>query len=286
MDLHCAPEAHKLGEETGSCFTHGELKLLAKEFNKHSPNKIKVTKQKKELVEELEKAYEKVCDKHQFCWISQHLSNSGKKQKLIEKFRPVKPKTWYQNRGTWLNTYDINYIMMQYENLYKDFKFMGTVPADFAERDQYGNCIGDLLCDFDVHEFKKLGRTRFGMVVNTDTSRGQGSHWRSVYINTNKKKENYGIYYYDSVSTKYDERSKKFFDKVVKQVDDPDFKIHYNHVQRQFLSNECGMFSIVFLTQILKNIPFKEICERMPTDKRINEIRDILYRPNLEVKII
>ena len=278
-ELHCSPVAYKRAETNNTCFNHNELKLLAKEFNKHSDKKIKLSSSKNLLVKDLEESYKHICDKKQFCWISQHLSNTSKQEKLFTNFRPSKPKSWYSNKNTWLNTYNLLYVMQQYELLYKDFEFMGVHPIDFAEKDTYGNCIGDLLCDIDIKHFSSNKKTRFAIILNLDTSNGPGTHWCGVYCNMNKKKPNYGIYYYDSVGEPYKDRVKRFFNNIKTQVNDPDFEVRYNNIQAQFGNNECGMFSMVFVTQCLKHVPFNDICKGMKGDAYMNELRNLLYRP-------
>lgn len=143
-EMHCSPKAYKFAKKDNTCFSHGELKLIAREFNKKEGISIpKITgRTKKELASKLLNAYKNICDKHQFCWIKQTLSNSSKISKLEDAFRPAKPISWDSDRTTWLNTYDILYVMEQYEDLYKDFVFLGVYPIDFASKDSFGTCVG------------------------------------------------------------------------------------------------------------------------------------------------
>ena len=289
MDLHCAPIAFQKNGDINTCFNHSELKLLANEFNKHSKKssnnnkKIKVSQTKDGLVENLKTAYREICNENQFCWIEQHLSNSSKKEQLLQKFRPIKPLSWYKNKNTWLNTYDIQYVLEQYQVLHKNFKFLGVQPIDFESKNSSNNCIGDDFCDFTVAKLKSLKKTQFAAVFNTDPSYKSGQHWISMYCNVNPKKPNYGIYFYDSVANDAPKEIRKFAQRIVKEMNDPKFKYHENRIQRQRSSYDCGVFSIVFITQCLKYIEFNEICERMHYDNYINSLRDVLYRPNLEV---
>ena len=66
-------------------------------------------------------------------------------------------------------------------------------------------------------------------------------------------------------------------------LDDPcplDINFDYNKIQKKFDNYDCGVFSEVFLTQILKDIPFDVICQKMKTDREINALRDVLYTPS------
>lgn len=285
-ELFCAPAHAKFAFSNSTCFSYQELRLLAREFNKHNPNqKIPLKAKKHEIVQLLHDAYSRVCDENQFCWISQHLSNSGKKEKLFEAFRPEKPASWYNNPKTWLNTYDILYVMKQYEHLYKDFEFMGVYPIDFAERNSYGNCVGDLLCDLNISDLFARKKKRFGMVINTDPSTSGGQHWFSVFCSLDPKRKNFGFYYFDSVGDGYGQRVKNFIERIVQQVKEVikterKFEVKYNKRPIQQDGHSCGVYSIASLTQLLKDIPFDTVSKELLGDKDMLRLRNVLYRPH------
>jgi hypothetical protein len=128
----------------------------------------------------------------------------------------------------------------------------------------------------------KPGKTRFGIIFNTDPSYKGGQHWISLYCNLDPKKPNYGIYFYDSVATPAPREVKTFMAKVAAQVKNKAFEVKENKIQKQYDNYECGVFSMVFITQCLKHIKFDTICRKMKTDSGMNKLRDILYRPNIE----
>ena len=66
-----------------------------------------------------------------------------------------------------------------------------------------------------------------------------------------------------------------------KPVEADAFELEFNKVKSQFKDTECGIFSIVFLTQCLKNIKFKSICEKMQNDDMMVKFRDVFFRPNV-----
>jgi hypothetical protein len=283
--LHCSPLNYvKYGSKDGTCYSLKDLRAIAREYNKLSQDKIPLDLPKKDLHESLEKAFRSVC-KDELCWISTdkvRISDRTRTE-LRQAFRPQKPLEWYDDRRTWLNTYDIIFVMQQYQLLYKDFEFLGVYPIDFANYDNFGKCIGDNLCTMNVRKFTK---ERFAIVLNLDYHDEPGSHWVSIYCNLNPKKENYGIYYYDSVASDPPEEVVAFMDKVAAQVSSSrksklEFVKKYNKIQKQFKNTECGAFSIIFLTQCLKDVPFDFICKNMKTDDEINKLRDVLYSPNM-----
>ena len=279
--LYCSPYNQiKYGEKDGTCYSYNDLIAIATEYNKLSKKKINIHQPKLQLHNDLEKAFQKICS-DELCWINNDIiKNPQLKSKVKDSFRPLKPKEWYDDRKTWLNTYDIQFVLEQYEQLYTDFKLLGVYPIDFAYNDEYGRCIGDDLCNFNIKTSLPKGKKQFGMVLNLDYHNEPGSHWVSVFCNINPKKENFGIYYYDSVANPPPKEVVEFMKLVQSHVNDSKFEVQSNKIQKQFANSECGMFSIIFATQMLKLVPFDFICKHMRTDSEINKIRDVIYTPS------
>lgn len=288
---HCSPtRTVKLAAKSNvnSCLTYKELRMIAEDYNNtvRDPNsRIKISRSKAQLHEDIRKALENYCDE-EHCWIEQDFLSGNKRRVLDESFRPKTPKAWYKNRRTWLNTYDILNVMKQYELLYKDFWFLGVFPIDFTSYYPSGSCIGEAACTLQIDDVMSRKKKRFAMVLNLDDHTQSGSHWVSVYCNLDPKKPNFGIYYYDSVAYPPPKEVRAFFKRIHDQVKThfqesiaKRFEVKHNTIQKQFKNTECGMFSIVFLTQMLKNIEFDYVCAHMRKDDGINEIRDIVYRP-------
>lgn len=292
--LHCSPYNHvKFAIKDGTCYSIQNLRDIAKEYNKLVPSsqKISLKQTKDQLHDALEKAFSDVCE-HELCWTNNKLIRNGDlHNKLQSAFRPEKPLEWYDNPRTWLNTYDILFVMEQYETLYKDFKFLGVHPMDFAGKyhgkQKVGNCVNDILCNFNIKDEKFAGKKRFAFVINTDYSSRPGQHWVSIFFCLDKKYKNYGIFYYDSVASPAVDEIKHFMNTIKEQVDmdkeqeHKEFIIKYNKIQKQRKDTECGVFSMVFITQCLKDVPFDFICQHMKTDDEINIIRNrVFYSPN------
>jgi len=270
-----------------------ELRLFAKEYNKSFPkDTIRLQGTKTELYAAIREKLARYCksDNSDHCWIEQSFVQSQTKSVLEKGFRPKKPREWYRNRFTWLNTFDILDIMKQYEFLYKDFAFMGVYPIDF--QNTYPNspttCIGKVFCQFNIKtHVLDMKKKRFAVVLNLDKHNQSGSHWVSLYCNFDVKAKNFGIYYYDSVAYPPNRSVIEFMKKVEAQVKSHlkphrTFEVSFNRIQKQTENTECGVFSIVFLTQMLKEAyAFEYVCQHMRRDKGINQIRDIIYRPSV-----
>jgi hypothetical protein len=291
---YCSPKKYLAKGDT--CLSKSELQLIAEDYNNTVSDmniKISTKQSKKKLYESLRSALQKYCesDNDEHCWIEQDFINNNHKSQLNSSFRPKKPKQWYKNKYTWLNTFDILNVMKQYEQSHKSFRFLGVYPIDFQDTYPDGTCIGNMLCSIHIRQLKKMGKKQFAMVLNLDKHNQSGSHWVSVFCNIDPKKENFGIYYYDSVAVPPGRQVSAFMQQIKEQVKEifpqsvsSKFKVEYNTIQKQFENSECGVFSMVFTTQMLREHQFSYICEHMKQDSGINEIRDVLYRPSLFVK--
>jgi hypothetical protein len=285
--LYCSPEHFEYAKD-GTCYKKDDLVTIAKSYNKHVNKKvIKTDLPKKKLHAALKEKLKDKCGDKEYCWLDLKFVDLARKKELEDAFRPKKPVEWYRNNRTWLNTYDILFVLEQYEKEYKDFVFLGVYPIDFALTNSSGSCIGDIMCSFHINQLLSKKKKQFGMVVNTDPHNKGGQHWFAIYCSLNPRKKNFGIYHYDS--TAYEDDSPEiasFMSKIKAQVDEvfpkktaAKFEVRYNTVRRQYKNTECGMFAIVFLSQCLKNIHYDEICKRMRYDDDINKIRNIVYRP-------
>jgi hypothetical protein len=274
-----------------------ELREVAKDYNEFvekkgmpSIKKVKISGDKNDLVKQMKQQLAPQCSgntKGDHCWVQQDFVAPELRNQILDKaFRPLKPNSWYKNRQTWLNTFDILNVMKQYEDKYKDFLFLGVFPIDFQGVDKYGQCVSDM-CGFHLSKMLKKNKKRFGMVLNLDRHDQSGSHWVALYCNLSSRRKNFGIYFYDSVSNPPPKEVGAFMKGVEKQAYEvfnknvaDRFAMRYNKIQKQFDNYDCGVFSEVFLTQILKDIPFDVICQKMKTDREINALRDVLYTPS------
>lgn len=284
---YCAPKKFGKGD---TCLTRKELLLIAHDYNNSISNpkkKIGLSLSKKRLYNVIRERLSDTCD-DEYCFIEQGFVADEHKRELESSFRPKKPREWYKNKRTWLNTFDILHVMKQYEALHKNFTFYGVFPMDFQKNyPSSTQCIGSSLCTFHISDLFKRKKEQFAFVLNLDHHNQSGSHWVSVYGNLNPNKNNFGIYYYDSVSNEPTKEVRQFFTQVATQVKEyfqenisKKFTIKFNTVQKQFKNTECGVFSMVFITQMLKYIDFDYICKFMKKDDQMNDIRDVLYRPN------
>lgn len=276
----------------GSCFTIKSLQKIARAYNDHigtSNNKIiEITDSKKDLLKQL---YSKIkeCDSNQLCWLKlDWIKKMNDHEIMYNTFRPLGP----QGKFKWLNTTNINDIMIQYEEYYKDFKFLGAVPYDFEDLPPLE--IAEL--DFDV---LSENISRIGMVINLDEHWKSGSHWVALFADIKKQQ----IYYFDSYGSKPKKRIAKFVKRIAlwcynkyhnNNVPKNDTEsifmrdmnnkyeqlmdIRYNKTRHQFKNSECGVYSVNFVLRLLKGETFDHICNNITTDDEVNQCRMKYFR--------
>lgn len=277
----CAPG---ITNNNGSCLTFEELYSMAIAYNSTSKTKKIIidendtNEQKKINIEkQFTEIFKNKCSNQQ-CWTKQsfmnQLDDSKLKNKIINHtFRPNGP----QGKFEWLNTINIDKVMKQYENKYKNFKFLGAVPIDFDDLPTLG------LCDIDCKKLEKQNKNIIGVVFNLDEHYKSGSHWVAMYANLNTGQ----LYYFDSYGTKPDVRIINFMKKIgkycrkikgIKHLD-----VNYNNIRYQYGNSECGVYSINFILRMLKNNNFEEIINNPISDDKINVCRKVYFNNNVKI---
>lgn len=179
-------------------------------------------------------------------------------------FRPRGPN----DSNKWLSNFDIENVMKQYEELYKDYKFLDAVPRDFDDFDRWN------FSNIDYNNFtdKGIKKSRFGVIFNFDTSNQGGSHWTSLFFDMNKKQ----IYYQDSVGLEPKKEFVKLMDKIEKQMKGKvDRRI--SHTKHQQKNSECGVYSISFILRLLNGESFDSIKDNILHDDDVNKCRSIYF---------
>jgi len=306
IDKKCAPgKVYK----DGSCLSDESLKKIILNYNKKNKDKININLPRKELVTILERKLSNVCNE-QTCWLKldvvQELEDKFKEDVEENTFRPKGPAKKYE----WLSTTHINEVIEQYQNVHKNFIFLGAVPYDFEDLAVLG--IHDL--NFDT--LIKDGKTKIGLVINLDNHDQGGSHWVSLFADLEKSQ----VYFFDSVGQPPRKRIRKFINRIVKflyhkkyntklQINDTintiksmqklsekekykqltsskylknlldgSFDIKYNTKQHQFRNSECGVYSINFIVRLVNGEPYTSIVENITKDEEMNKFRKEYFR--------
>lgn len=276
-DKKCAPG---LTFESGSCIQIHILVEMAKAYNLNADSdKIKLhqnleilnpKKYKKYLLNEFNKRMGDKCTT-QKCWTEQSFISNMKKlaREELEKytFRPDGPTGKFE----WLNTININEVMEQYERTNKNFKFLGAVPIDFDDFERFG------IKNLDYSKLISEGKDKIGIVFNLDEHDQPGSHWVSLFSDLRKGK----VYFFDSYGIRPERRIRALMRRLanfsqtglgIKDVD-----VDYNKTRHQYENSECGVYSINFITRMLKGDSFEEICGKRIEDKKVNKCRNVYF---------
>ena len=204
--------------------------------------------------------------------------------------------------------------MKQYEKAYKCFDFIGPSPIDFDTRLLYGECVWEELCNFNLEKLIKKGKTKIGIIFNTDPHNKPGQHWISMFINIKTKK----IFFFDSTGDKMPHQIKALIKKIKYQgfnmkpkinfkVDSNEgvehqygntesknkifecftsninFKYDENHpVEHQYGNTECGIYSIFFIVHMLQDKMTEHYLKtHILRDEYMQEFRHIYFNNSL-----
>jgi len=249
INLKCAP---KTKQKDYTCYTDDSLLKLRNYWNiRHPDNRIN-TVEPRQIWNELKTNMSSTC-KVESCWLKQKFVKEKVDKELLEfTFAPKAPDSWKKNSHEWLSSIDLEKVMKQYEHAYPSFSFIGPSPIDFDSVKLYGQCVWEELCNFDLYNYLHSGKTKIGVIFNTDPHYKGGSHWISLFINIKQKY----IYFFDSNGNKAPNEIKSFIERVKLQGNQIgiDFNVESNYpLEHQKSESECGMYSLYLIIQLLTN---------------------------------
>jgi hypothetical protein len=207
----------------GSCFTDNSLKKIVNSYNqRNNSKKININLPREKLIDELESRLEDKCSE-QTCWLRLDFVKAIEDEDILDNtFRPKGPNKKYE----WLSTTHINDVLGQYQNVHKDFIFLGAVPYDFEDLPVLG------ISNIKFQELQQNNKHKIGMVINLDNHNQSGSHWVALYADLNKNQ----IYFFDSLGKPPGNRIKKFINRIAKYLYKKNFgsKLNINDAIKEF----------------------------------------------------
>jgi hypothetical protein len=206
---------------------------------------------------------------------------SGRTECIISHMmnRPKAPDAWIIKPTEWLSSIDIEKIEKEYERLFKNYVFLGCIPIDFDLKSPTGKCLVDALCSISIKDLYRKGKTKIGIVFNTDVHTGPGEHWIGLFCDISPELDQPRVTYFDS----YSEKPEKEVQRLMKRwkdewatiaVHDKPMLTTYNATRHQFKDSECGVYCLYFHYACLNNIPMDH---RIPDDV-INVFRRLLFK--------
>jgi hypothetical protein len=265
----CAPNPKSNSDFT--CYTDDALKKMKELWNVRHPDcKIKSEKSDK-IWEELRDLMGETCNRES-CWLRQKfIENNLDKDLLNYTFAPKKPKEWDKDPNTWLNSRDILSVMKQYEKYYTCFDFIGPSPINYDTHIYDGECVWKELCEFSLKEQIQKGKTKIGIIFNLDPHYLSGSHWFACFIHIPKRK----LYYFDSYGEPAHKQVHKLFNMIKKQGKElnMEFTEIHNRLRHQYSDSECGMYSLYFIVEMLKDKNPEYFLKHRIDDKLVMALR-------------
>jgi hypothetical protein len=282
IKLNCSPENKNKVLNSFTCYSDEDLLKLRDIWNARHPDIPIQTNDPKEIWTTIKSYYKNTCNKES-CWIKKMVKNSKLEKDLMESFAPESPEDWKKNPNEWLSSVDIMQVMRQYEKKYKCFDFIGPSPIDYDAQEMHGKCVWEELCHFNLEDQIKKGKTKIGVIFNTDPHYKGGSHWISLFINIKKGT----IFFFDSAGDKIPKQIMKFVDNIVEQghllKSQIDFKFDENHpVEHQYGNTECGIYSLFFIVHMLEDkITSHYLKTHVLKDEYMENFRKVYFNPDL-----
>ena len=206
------------------------------------------------------------------------LSDDVKKDLRKQYLRPRRPKAWDADPDMWLDNFNIEHVMKQYQESHKWFKFLGIFPIDFSAPNPYKKdkqeCLYKETCLLDLKKEYAQGTRGIGIIFNLDPHFKGGSHWVGLYINLQNINKPF-VGYFDSYGYKTPALIARLMRSFKIQI--KTCELGSNARRFQFSGSECGMFSMYFIICMIHGITFKEFCKDAVNDATMLELRKILF---------
>lgn len=252
LKANCSPKPRDEINEF-SCYTNDNLLYLRNNWNARHPDAKITTNSPREIHRQLSNYLKDVCHA-ETCWLKQKDAFGKLDSNLENSFAPVAPEEWKKNPNEWLSSVDIMKVMKQYERAYKCFDFMGPTPINFDSKKLYGECVWEELCKFNLKNHLKRGKTKIGIIFNTDPDYKSGQHWISMFVNIKKKT----IFFFDSTGDPAPPEVMTLVERIQKQgrALKPPLMLKFDSnegVEHQNGNTECGIYSIFFIAHMLED---------------------------------
>jgi hypothetical protein len=279
--INCSPKPKEEINEF-SCYTNKSLYKLRDLWNARHPD-VKITSNSpKEIHHFITEKLSGICNKES-CWLKQKSEFGPLQSDMADSFAPESPAEWKKNPNEWLSSIDIMNVMKQYEKAYKCFDFIGPTPIDFDTRKLYGECVWDELCNFSIAEQIKNGKTKIGIIFNTDPHNRPGQHWISMFINIKKKR----IFFFDSTGDKPVHQIMSLVERIKEQGLNLNKKIIFKFdsnegIEHQYGNTECGIYSLYFIVHMLEDKTTEHYLKtHILKDEYMNKFRHIYFNDSL-----
>lgn len=283
---HCSPKKDKL---SFSCLSHNALVKIGAALNKLDGIDFNYNGvSDKQLHETISNIMEtKFNCKNEACWLNiRSLMNSLSKKDaeyFKRHFRPHMPDEIVDDYTKWISNYDIEAVLKQYHKEKPEVYFYGAVPIDFKKCS-----VSSDLCKINLKKHIDNNENKLAIVFNTDDSDGPGKHWNAMYVDlkgTNLHSQP-GIYFFDSFAAEPMKQVKELIETIKEQGSNLgiDFIVSINDKSFQKNNFSCGFYSMHFLENMIKGVPFTKYVSSGLSDKKMIDYRNHCYLHPKEIK--
>jgi len=269
--LNCSPNPDNKNKSY-TCYSDKSLLKMRKYWNTRHPRDKISSVNPTEIWKGLKMNMASSC-KRESCWLRSKFMEGKLDNELVNyTFAPNAPKDWKMNPNEWLSSLDIEAVMKQYEQSYKCFEFLGPSPIDYDHHKLYGECVWEELCNLNISDQIKRNINKIGIILNTDPHNKSGEHWISLFVNIKRKI----IVYFDSNGNKPPKQVQKLMDEIKNQGKQlgMDFTIYKNKIEHQQTQSECGMYSLYFIVEMLKDKDLTYFLENKIDDAEVFKLRN------------
>tara|TARA_Y100001958_G_scaffold158971_1_gene158609 strand:+ start:9784 stop:10950 length:1167 start_codon:yes stop_codon:yes gene_type:complete len=255
---YCAPNMNN----GISCYGIDELKKIGISINKSKPQSIRISNDHRDLQRQISDyvSQNSSCDS-ETCW--KDLEAISRSVNHRDNFKPEYPEKWLGKKHQ-LSTSNINDVLKQYEKKHKHFKYYGALPIDFDLKEN-DSCVVSDICNMSLDKLMNDGITDLGIIFNTDPHTRGGEHWMSMYVdidgsNFHAEEKVPGIYFFDSYGYKPCKRVSALIDRITDQGKKCKVKFKRFHNDHKYQKGDyhCGVYSIHFIVEMLKNKSFRD----------------------------
>lgn len=228
---------------------------------------------------------DKLCDpKNEHCLLDKSTTlTHDQREKLRKQYlRPRYPTEWLSNPDEWLDNFNIQDVMQQYEEYCPSYRFVGVYPIDFSVQSPYvkeqKQCLHPELCTLNLRQEYARGIRSLGFIFNLDPHYKGGSHWVGLYCdihNLYSKKKHTWCAYFDSYGMETPKYIATFMRYLYSQ--DHKMKLMFNARRFQYGGSECGMYSMYFILCMLNGISFSKFCKDSVPDDFMLHLRELLF---------
>lgn len=246
--MNCSPAVQKISVKD-SCYTPKILFMIRDAYNQDHSSEDKITETDPTKLWKILNDRFVQCKKED-CWLNEIKDKNLRKRIDRYIFAPDKPYEWKKNPNEWLSNFDIMNVLEQYEQTYKHFEFIGPSAIDFDTVINGKNCVQNELCQFELSDHIKRGKTHIGIIFNLSPHTSSGSHWVSLFIDVKERV----IFFFDSAGESIPKEIKALVDRI--QADNGrKYTFHQNHPKEHQMGNtECGVYSLFFIVTMLTSM--------------------------------